>query len=763
MKRKFLPFITLAFTVATLGISGLGTSVQEVGASLNPLTLLSDDFNDSTYKNKINEVKWTSKTASPYSIHQSKECGFYLDNNTASGNVEKTVIATNRVITGITSFQFDFKLDDACKSSNKWFSVYLANDYSDMYTTYAYAGIFMARHDNILNGGSSFNKGFGFNANLGTTPVKDWITMKISFLSATTGKINACVQGGEFDAANEVSFTYSKSGLDIQNAYLGLSVSNEAGETKFDNFRLEHSGEPIVTDFTNYDPTDPNSDFVYKVKTDIKECTFKVVENGALEFNDAVNNDYIHSNVTVDNPDIIVTDIDVVDLSFNAKIDKPDYKLGIVFGYNSSNENLFKNTLVYEISSTTGVLKEYDKDGNQTLPEASNTNNFESINIESQINIVINKLNGITVTENDKPVSYGGTTVKFGAVNNYFGSIALVMINKGSVTPVNCYVDQLKLKTSSYYVPKTKSVTHNFSNDYWGNEDNPDFYVRKSENEGTEVKDGRLVWKRASDNTRFGSAHQYDNFVLDFKLCAIYGNADETSENPDITIGDKWIGLDLSRSTVDTAIYSSYANLLTYITPKTQTGKAQVALNTDKLSPITAGEIRSKWWVNNIPTNLFKDVTYSDASQRSLINDKDAVCFRYISEGGNITLCLKKACEINYTEIVTYYNLKLQGYFSLCCTGYTYVEIDDFSMSNTSPVFECADNDVPETITKIETEIIYDDQNNPINLSEELKINTGLINVLMIVFASTTGVACGAIAFLIIRGQIKKGKAKKHE
>lgn len=768
MKRKLLPLTALTLTAAAIGVCGLGSSVSKADASVNPLVLLNDDFNDSQYKGSLNTNKWTSKTATSNSIHQSLESECYLDNNTGSGNAGTTAIATNRVLNGIKSFQFDMKYDNTAKTTNKWLSVYLVNDYEDMFTTYTYDGLFRAHHNAVFNAGSTFDKAnFNFNDCLGTNPVNDWITFKITFNTSTTGYINACVQGGTFVDSNKVGFTYSKTGIDLKNAYLGLSVSNEGGEIKLDNFKLEHSGEPLETDFSHIDPTDPESDFVYKVtqsagkQGDLSYCTFTIVDNGSLEFHEAAKNDYIYSNVEVTDPEGTITELDVVDLSFTVKITQTNYKLGIVFGYNPTEENLYKDTLVYEISKFYGVLKEYDSDGNQTLPEETNKNNLKTVNDVSSINIVINKKNGISITENGTPVTYADEPVEFSDVNNYFGNVALVLLEKGSTTPVICHIDQFKLKTHTYYVPKTKSVTHNFSNDYWGNEENPDFYVAKSEGESSEVKDGRLVWKGASDRTYFGSAHQYDNFILEFKLCAIYG--DNTAQDPhDITGKNKWIGLDLSRETVDTAEWSSYLSILTVITPDETMTSAPVWLNANKLSPITVSEVDFKRH-KEIPCSMFEDITYSDPAEKSLIKEGDAVCFKYVSEGGNISMYLKKACEVNYTKIMTCYNLKLQGYFALCCTGYTYLELDDFSMSNTSPIYTCADNDVPQTITKTITEVIYDDQNNPINLSEELKINTGLINTLMIVFASTTGVACGVIVFLVVRIKIKKGKEHKHE
>ena len=45
-------------------------------------------------------------------------------------------------------------------------------------------------------------------------------------------------------------------------------------------------------------------------------------------------------------------------------------------------------------------------------------------------------------------------------------------------------------------------------------------------------------------------------------------------------------------------------------------------------------------------------------------------------------------------------------------------------MANTSPIYICADNEVPETIIQTETEVIYDAGNVDVNLEEEIKINT---------------------------------------
>ena len=119
---------------------------------------------------------------------------------------------------------------------------------------------------------------------------------------------------------------------------------------------------------------------------------------------------------------------------------------------------------------------------------------------------------------------------------------------------------------------------------------------------------------------------------------------------------------------------------------------------------------------------------------------------------------MKKNGQSEFTEYARLSGLELNGYFALSNTGYAWVQYDDFSMANTSPIYQCADNEVPETITETITETIYDDSNVDVNLEEELRINSSskvfLITtiVLGVLFLGSTG----CLVFFLLKKKKKE-------
>lgn len=770
MKKKKISRLSFSF-VATALIAAISSGASfkplQAKAAATPIMVLEDDFNNSAFKGDLDPNKWIKGSATN-GIAQSSESECYLINNASSSNVETSGIATSRKITGIKSFCFDIKYTDAAKNSGKWIGVYFVEEVEQMFTGVPYDSLIRPLHDGIHRAGSVFTGGNSYNyAHFGATnPLTDWITIKISIDSSTTGKLNACVQGGEFDETKAVSFTYNRLSIDLQNAFIGICASNEGGEIRFDNFRIENDGFEIFENFSTFDPTDINGNFTYTVAAskggDLSYCKFTVVDSGHLSFADAEVGDFIYSVIPIEDHTNGVDEVDLFNLQFKAQITQNDYKIALVFGYDPELGVLNKSTVVYEISKSFGVLKEYDAEGLQLLDEASNSHDFAQLGLEAEISLAFNRKNGLSIKENGMRVTKSGAPVTFGPINHYLGHLAIAYLEKGVATPVMVSLDQLHLGAVSYYVPITKSVTHNFSNSYWGNIDKPDFYVASPEGAGKQTtKDGKLVWERATDGTFFGSAHQYDEFILDFKLCSIYGDSSTVGENS-ITSVDKWIGLDLSRATVDYSTYGSQATILTYITPYPDEINTRVSTYCDPLRSPLAGQTITRIDYHNIPADMFRAITYSSLELKENIKPSDAICFRYVSEGGNLTLYIKKASDITFTKICTFVQLKLQGYFTLCCTGWTFVEFDDFSMTNTSPIYICADNDTPEIQIETETEIIYDNQNNDVNLAEELSLNYGIWGTITIIMSSVAFISLSAavIFFILMRKAQKKNETR---
>ena len=61
-------------------------------------------------------------------------------------------------------------------------------------------------------------------------------------------------------------------------------------------------------------------------------------------------------------------------------------------------------------------------------------------------------------------------------------------------------------------------------------------------------------------------------------------------------------------------------------------------------------------------------------------------------------------------------------------------------MANTSPLYTCADNEAPETITVTETEIIYDGANPDVNYTDEISLNAGGLEKTFLITTIVLGV-----------------------
>ena len=457
----------------------------------------------------------------------------------------------------------------------------------------------------------------------------------------------------------------------------------------------------------------------------------------------------------------IIEEVEIVDAYFNVKfpIDSNEETIAIVFGINKDEPSISNTCLRYEMSKDKGVLKEFEN-GNQISNDLTNTNVFSSsITSGSDINIKIYKSGKIIIKQDgNEVVDSSSSKVNFSNVTHYDGNIAIA-----SITDISNDIsfDNIKVINSFYYVPVTKSVTHNFENSFFGNKGYEDFVVLDGDGGGKlNVNNGKLVFDCGTDGTFFGSAHQYDSFILDFKLCSILADSSTSDPSKTATTLGRWIGLDLSRETKYAGSYGTYGTIITQIVPDTTYGDSiNPALWSDvDVSSLDKDSIQIINY-KNIPVSMIQAIQYSSPSLEGNVKEGDAICFRFVSEKDSIKMYLKKASEADYTLYTEFQNLELNGYFALCCTGYTFMKIDDFSMANTSSCYVCADNESPDTIYETVTKVIYDNNNPDTNLNEEIALNTQT-NILAITFIATTSVLAIAVAvlsFLLVRGK-KHGK-----
>lgn len=765
MNKKRITFLSISsLSILSLLFSINSNDIKGANASAKSQVLINDTFNSKTYAGSLDSSIWTDHSSSK--IKQSDNGEAYLNFTEKTTGGEHIVFSTMKKIENINYFQFDFKFESATKWATPLFMKNALNSNGYYNTSYAYEGTFSLTQtsaNSFLEG--TLSKSFDFKSVLSKNANESWITVRIDSIDSMHAKVNFKLQSDDvFLSENERTVTAktSNTGNDFKNAYLGVVTASEVGSINFDNFIVNYGdNKEIKESFDNFD-FEEYKDFGF-FKKDANEtilCTIK--DSSFLELNGTSANDFIISKNQISSDTSIIEEVEIANLSLNVKfpITSSEEKIGLFFGLDKEGTNFLNNGLVYEINNDTGILKEY-VDGVNVLDETNNTNKFKNIKGPgSDINIKIYKSGTFLVYENDKLVTkVDGTALNFDKVHKYTGYFAL-----GALSDINVdvQIDNVKLVNTFYYVPVTKSVTHNFSNNFFGNKGYEDFVVMNGDGGGKlAVEDGKLVFNCGTDGTFFGSAHQYDDFILDFKLCSVLVDLDAKDGSKLATAPEKWLGLDLSRETKYYGSYGRYATLLTQITPNKDYGNTfEPALWCDSaISSFNKDDVTITTH-KQIDISMMEKIQYTNAANEANVKEGDAICFRFVSSNGNLKMYLKTASEVTYTLYYEVDGLELNGYFALCCTGYTFIKIDDFSMTNTSSVYVCADNEAPETITEKETEIIYDKNNVDVNLNEELSLNKKVDPTLIAFIVVSSIEALAIVALGVIT--LKKGK-KKHE
>ena len=731
-------------------------------ASSKTSVILDDNFNASENAGKLDTDNWVDATSS-HSIVQSKEGITYLSAKTGGCGGENIVFSSKKKMSGVTSVSFDFRFSKDANS--KWFSpLFTSFSLGESWTSaYAYSGAAMigkgAAVSAAVNGGV-LSSNFDFTAQLGKNAEDTWISTEIKVKDAHTATINfALKDGGSYDEGKAVGLTYNISGVDMSSCYFALSLSHDAGQIDFDNIAIDYDGGQLTEDFSSFD-FEEDEDWGFFKKSSSQANEWSLSDSSVLTFDNAKENDLIYSCASIVKDDSIIEEIEAVRISFYVSFldGSENEKLALVLGIDPSKQiEMSKSLARYEIDKSGATLVQYGEDGAVVSSVRHKLSNIASKG--SNITLTVSKKGLVSVTEDGSTVKKeDGELADMGSISTYEGSIGIL-----ALTPINgtVEIDNVKVVNTTYYVPVTKSVTHNFSNDFFGNKGYEDFLCVDGDGGGkTKVEDGKLVWDMATDGTFFGSAYQYDSFILDYKLCSIYVQAEPSTESKDATALSKWIGLDLSKANRNAGAYGSYAMLLTLITPEGDDDYSSL-IWTDQTSSLDTSGIKVIQH-KSIPASYFRSIQYSSAVEESKISDGDAICFRYVSDGSTLKLYLKKASEGDFALYTEVRNLELNGYFALCCTGYTYCKIDDFSMANTSGIYVAADNEAPETITETKTDVVYDNNNVDVNLDKEIALNKNQSITLPLIFGIVAGVeliGIGFLAFLLLR----KSKGGKHE
>lgn len=734
-----------------VAIAGIGPSTP-VSAGANERIVISDSFNDTAFAGSVDPSLWEDHSNGH--LAQSVGGNSYLTCRKDTSGGDYIVLGTAARLSPITSVQFDLFIPEGV---TRWVGFNWINGVLSDSTlaSYNYTQPVIMRKDSIgaIVGTLAAAPGYqvSFDSLLGISDISGkWISVKVVPTSSNVAKYYLAKTGEAFSDTRYFSSTLPSGGnRSYSDAYFGFQTEESTGGFSLDNIHIVGGGSDINEDFSD-DVLDPGLRF-YQA-TGVKNG-FSRHSDSALDFTSSLSGEYLQSKALVNADTSVVSSINVIDASFTVKFPATataGETLGFAFGLAEKDALYLQSSVLLSITKTTLSLDEYSAGikTNRGTGSLSSTQAADGSSLEIQVS----KAGSVKVFENSTLALSSASSV-----SKYAGPLALLSVSNISCVPS---LGNLLVKNDTYFVPVTKSVTHNFSNNFFGNPGHEDFYVAKGDG-GLEAKDGKLVLTGASDNTHFGSAYQYDAFILDYKLSDIYIGTDSMDARSR-TVPEKWIGLDLSRSSMAIPEYGDYGMLYFQITPLAGVSEEVCNLYTNSNSSLDRNKITVTEHAK-IPTSLFSAIQYDGTNvTEQAIKAEDQVCVRWVSTGTSISLYLKKASEGEFTLYYTYGNLNLNGYFALSCTGFTYIKYDDFSMANTSSIYEVADNEAPETVVTSTTIYIYDGSDTDVNLAKELQLNSSWQGVLWISLGAAVvgaGLATGTI-FLV--KHLKKKKEEHH-
>lgn len=727
MKRKICSI--LAFVLGVALCAPVAVKTIDADASAKTVKVLQDTFNDLKYSGRYDNTKWKTyvadETTTQIAQTEASNAVLHFVNGQSSG--EMLQFATVNRYDNIQSIQFDFKLTSP--DNTTWLGVNIIND--EMLNeglqgaTSIYEVPMLIRATQLSPNEATFDKKGSWSDLIGVDNVAgEWITLKIvPDATGRTASIYAAKQGEELPQTANLTMTWNSanSTRSFSEGYVAFGTTHIGLDQYIDNIEIKADGVTHSEDFTPGVLSWTEKGIFQKIGPG-SAAGLAVYDNSALKFENAKANDRIMSVQSIAADTSVVMDMVVLDATFNVKMDAEAAltdEIAFVFGLSEQRTDPMKGSYAYVINKDGGRLERYTANGKEeSATQNANRNSFGSITSSkgATIRITVKKTGEFSVYENGNKIA-----ASFDKVETYAGYFGFAAFSDLST---DVLIDSVGVNSTSYYVPKTKSVTHNFSNDFFGNEGYEDFVTKALPDNSLYVENGKLVMHGASDGTFFGSAHQYDSFIMDYKLCNIYVGTPDM-EVTQATKEGRWLGFDLSRQTKKISDYGSYLMLYFTIVPSKNASFVSLSAYTKSSSETAADPdsyVISK--VRDIPVNYFNDIQYDGVnSQKANIKDSDALCVRWVSENGVLKLYMKKASEADFTLYYTIMGLELNGYFALCNTGFLHAELDDFSMANTSPIYECADNEAPETIVKEKEIYIYDKGNIDVNWEDELVLN----------------------------------------
>ncbi|MBR2336590.1 MAG: hypothetical protein IKA61_01405 [Clostridia bacterium] len=729
----------IALAVALCGamtVSAVGSITAS--ASTQTKNLVTDSFNNLDNAGGVDSSAWEVTKADGSSgviaQQEASDSSLYLVSGISGG--EQAMITTTRRFNDITSVQYDVKLESGENrySNNLTFIQEDVLNEGMQHTLvnglYVYQAAFLIRGECIstpenVSSLTVQEANATWHSLLGLENVEGlWLRVKVVPQDEATANIYIAVR----DDANtqlpseptcSVSWSEGNEVRSFKEGYIGWATTTPGNGQYLDNIIIEADGVTLAEDFSIANGLKwDEKEQLQVIGPNKNEGGFVLYDESALELKNLIAGDRIISTKEVLADDSTVNNLLGFEVNFNAKFTASTIsgdEIAFVFNLPSKTASPLDSCYAYVMTRTGGRLEKY-VGGQKVSLQESNRNAFTGLRSErgSDIRITVNKNGEFTVYENGRRVQ--GTFDKIDGYTGYFGFTTLSACT-GAVE-----IDNFIAYNRTYYVPVTKSVTHDFSNDFFGNDGYMDFYTSQIPENSLFVENGRLVMQGASDGTFFGSAHQYDSFIMDYTLCNVYVGTGDGLDYQE-TKPNRWLGLDLSRNTTTSPSYGSYGMLYFAIVPPAGATSVGLNLYTAENSVLDPSTVTVSQ-VKPIPAEYFTDISYDGVNKvKADVSEDDGLCVRWVSENGILKLYMKKFGETEFTLYYTVFGLELRGYFAICNTGYVHAELDNFSMANTSPKYECAPNEPPkERVEEVIVEI-YDRGNLDVNWESELTFN----------------------------------------
>ena len=699
MKKLILSILAGATALAAVPFSAVTTA----SAGEKQTVFLEEQFAGDA----LDVNKWTTNGESANLIAD-RESGRL----SVTEHLESYHFGVKNAIQNLDYMQFDIKFTEP-----KWMAMYFKSKEKVEMADY-HPEMFM----NMGGKGEFSTDGSKFKYSTSKMPVTpgDWMTMKFKRINSTTMHLFMCPLGENVDNATPVTITIGSAAVSFDNFYFAIAC--EGGQKyELDNFK-------VVSENLNFEERFYDEELDSNLKG-YGKITNIILPDSGLTMVAAKEGDGIIYNAAVGKETSVISTLEVLKAQYSVSFKDAAEGDAFAFAFGMTTGDYKTKSYALIMEKDGAKIVAYENGAESVVMEkvALNLAGTE----DTVLKLIVNKQGTVSLYVKENEVA----SCEIAEEDFYVGTVGFVAVkdNAGSVL-----IDNVRLLTKTYKVPVTKSVSHNFSNDFFGNKGYEDFVLSYSEGgSNMYVSGGKLVWENCEDTAYFGSAHEYDNFVLDYKLCSI-------KTGPNGTANNKWIGLDVGRNIPGKSQYGTHFMLLYEITP---TGSG-VNLNayTHETSTLNQGDLNKQITQHKpIPASYFTAIQYDGTSKmESDIKDGDALCVRYVAENGTIRMYLKKASESEYTLYATVEGVDTMGYVTLNCTGWTTMKLDDFSCSNISSVYINADTFAPEKIVETNTVVVYDKNNVDVLGLEEARKNSGCGSTVAATWCVVPMLAAGA-------------------